>query len=282
MNAKFLASMVAIALATSYLTYLLATQQKLKQAASLRAEHAAEISEQASQIGILQQNLQAAELERDHSKRDAAEIHKLRGELSTLRQANETLQKNNTTLEQRAAGSARPEPAVSTAAASPIPAGFQNHAELAQFAAGLRGKARNGQLTLEEREWLQRMKPELDQLEASPKDFAEFQTAMIQSIVGLNEPEKVDQIRNTIERVTQAAVNRGLNLQSRPEEDAAWVEQRHQLDRRGTSAIQGLLDETQRAAFDQSFRGIIGVDLGTPVDKTLYPPNFITERSISR
>jgi hypothetical protein len=280
MNAKTIASIVAISAVTAYLTYLAATQQNLKQIGRIRAEHAAEMSDQASDIAALQQKLQAAELERDHSKRDAAEIHKLRGELSSLRQANEDLQKSAATLQQRAAVSARPE--ASAAVVSAMPAQFQNHAELAQFAAGLRGKARNGQLSPEEREWLQSMKPELDQLEASPKDFAEFQTAMIQSIVGLNEPEKVDQIRNTIERVTQAAVNRGLNLQSRPEEDAAWVEQRHQLDRRGTSAIQGLLDETQRAAFDQSFRGIIGVDLGTPVDKTLYPPGFISEQSISR
>ncbi|MGZ8920401.1 MAG: hypothetical protein ACXW3L_05420 [Limisphaerales bacterium] len=282
MNVKSIASVVAIALAASYLAYFVATQQNVKQGARLRAQHAAEISEQASAIAALQQQLQAAEVERDHSKRDAAEIHKLRGELTALRQANEALQKNLSSHQQRASAAPPSEPSTPAAAPTAIPAEFQTHAELAQFAAGLRGKTRTGQLSPVEREWLERMKPQLDQLEASPKDFAEFQTAMIQSIVGVNEPEKVDQIRNTIERVTQAAVNRGLNLQSRPEDDVAWVEQRHQLDRRGTSAIQGLLDETQRAAFDQSFRGIIGVDLGTSVDKTLYPPGFIREQSVSR
>lgn len=281
MKAKSLATIVAVAAASSYLTYLVATQLNLKRVAHLRSSHAAELSERASEIAALQQKLQAAELERDHSRRDAAEIHKLRGELSSLRQSNAALQKSATAQPQRAVVAPAAETPIATATTA-IPAEFQNHAELAHFAAGLRGKAREGQLSPEERQWLESMKPELDQLEASPKDFAEFQTAMIQSVVGLNEPEKVEQIRATIERVTQSAVNRGLNLQARPGDDPAWVEQRHQLDRRGTTAIQGMLDETQRAAFDQSFLGIMGVDLGTGVDKSLYPPGFIREQPIPR
>lgn len=281
MKAKSVASVLAVAAASSYLTYLLATQLNLKQLAQLRSSHAVELSARESEIAALQQKLQAAELERDHSKRDAAEIHKLRGELSALRQSNEALQKSAATQSQLAAAPNADEAPI-TAATDAIPAEFRDHAELAHFAAGLRGKAREGRLSPEERQWLESMKPELDQLEARPKEFAEFQTAMIQSVVGLNEPEKLEQIRNTIERVTQAAVNRGLNLQARPGDDPAWVEQRHQLDRRGTTAIQGMLDETQRAVFDQSFLGIMGVDLGTGVDKSLYPPGFIREQTISR
>ena len=105
---------------------------------------------------------------------------------------------------------------------------------------------------------------------------------MIQSVTGITDQQKIDQIRQTIEKVYDNALRRGLNLQSRPEGDAAWVDQRHQLDRRGTSAVHRILDENERAAFDRSFLGVMGVDLGTGVDKSLYPPGFLAEETVNR
>jgi hypothetical protein len=143
-------------------------------------------------------------------------------------------------------------------------------------------KAKSGLLTREEQDWLQSIKPDLENLEAAPQAFAEFQSAMIQSVVGITDPAKTEQIRQTIQRVYEAANTRGLNLQARPAEDAAWVEQRHQLDRRGTGAVQNILDQSERALFDNAFLGIMGVDLGTGVDQSLYPPGFIQGERLNR
>jgi hypothetical protein len=198
-----------------------------------------------------------------------------------LRKANDALNKDAARTAERAAKNATPEP--SQATASPIiPESFPTHWELAQFTATLRSKARQGHLTPEEKEWLQAMKPELEKLESSPETFAEFQTALIQSTVGIADGQKVDQIRNTIQRVYEAANDRGLNLQARPQDDEAWVEQRHQLDRRGTGAIQKMLSEEERAAFDRAFLGVMGVDLGTGVDRSLYPPGFLRDEQVNR
>ena len=130
--------------------------------------------------------------------------------------------------------------------------------------------------TAEEMAWLQQIKPELEKLESTPQDFATFQSAMIQQVAGVTDPEKLEKIRQGIQKVYENAVNRGLTLQQR-QDDPTWVEQRHQLDRRGTTMVQRVLDENERAAFDRSFLGVMGVDLGTGVDKSIYPPGFLRE-----
>ena len=275
MSMKVLIPILAVALGASIVTGYLSHQRSDKVLAAARDAHSKERLNFQAEAEVLKQKLEAAERERDKLKADAAEVHKLRGEISTLRKANEALQKAPAPQQAKAT----PKPAVETPNAT-IPASLDNYSDVAQFAAKLRAKG--GQLSPEELQWAQSMKPELDKLEASPENFAAFQASMIQATAGVTDPQKAEQIRTTIQRVYENAVKRGLNLQARPEDDAAWVQQRHQLDRRGTTAIQNLLDENERAAFDRSFLGIMGVDLGTGVDKTLYPPGFIRETPISR
>ena len=257
-------------------SYFAASQQSAAVLSALRASHDAELATLQAQLDAAKQQLAASQRNRDKLKVDAAEVHKLRGEISTLRKANETLEKSAAALAQQAKAQSKQSAEISVVE-KPIPASFQNYSEMAQFAATLRTKGRNGQLSPEEQAWLKQMKPELDKLESNPHNFAEFQAALIQNTVGITDPQKLQQIRNTIQRVSEAAVTRGLDIPSRPQDDAAWVQQRHQIDRRGTTAIQNLLDENERAAFDRSFLGIMGVDLGTGVDKTLYPPGFLVE-----
>jgi hypothetical protein len=282
MNLKLIVQLTVAIVAAAFLSYLLASQQNVKAATQLRAKHAAELSDAASEKNALLQQIEAAQLERDQYKAAAAEVHKLRGEVSQLRKENESLQKNLASAS-RQANSAAPTSTDLALPTSAIPDSFPDHASLGQFAAGLRGKASQGQLSPEELQWLQQIKPELEKLESHPRDFAAFQAAMIQNVTGVTDPEKAEQIRNTVQRVYEAANERGLNLQSRPAvEDAAWIDQRHQLDRRGTGAIQKLLTEDERAAFDRSFLGIMGVDLGTGIDKSMYPPGFIVEERITR
>jgi len=117
---------------------------------------------------------------------------------------------------------------------------------------------------------------DMNSLEKTPSDFADFQSAFIESAVGLSDPEKTRQIRDIIARTYERAVASGLDIPSKPATGAEdWVNQRHQLDRRSTSAVQKLLTPEERQAFDRAFIGVMGVDLGTGVDKSNYPPGFL-------
>src|SRR5258705_10325771 len=116
----------------------------------------------------------------------------------------------------------------------------------------------------------------LSSLERSTNEFADFQMAFFLGAVGLSDPEKTQQIHDVIQKVYERAVANGLDIPSKPAEGTDnWVNQRYQLDRRGTSAVQGILSPEQRSVFDRAFLGIMGVDLGTGVDKSNYPPGVL-------
>jgi hypothetical protein len=117
---------------------------------------------------------------------------------------------------------------------------------------------------------------DMNSLEKTPSDFADFQSAFIESAVGLSDPEKTRQIRDIILRTYERAVANGLDIPSKPATGAEdWVNQRYQLDRRSTSAVQKLLTPEERQAFDRAFIGVMGVDRGTGVDKSNYPPGVL-------
>jgi hypothetical protein len=80
---------------------------------------------------------------------------------------------------------------------------------------------------------------DMNALEKTPAEFAAFQSAFIESAVGLTDPEKTRQIHDLILRTYENAVSRGLDIPSKPAAGTDdWVNQRHQLDRRSTSAVQ--------------------------------------------
>jgi len=115
----------------------------------------------------------------------------------------------------------------------------------------------------------------LNSLEGNPNEFADFQTAFIQNLVGLSDPQKGQQIHDLIRNTYEHAVANRLDIPSKPAtETDDWVNRRHQLDRRATSAIQGILTPDERNVFDRAFIGVMGVDLGTGVDKSNYPRGF--------
>ncbi len=275
MNTKSLIVLVFFATAATVAVGVIARQRSNAIITSEREKHLQELAGFKAQVTSLESKLALVEKERDKWKAEAAEVHRLRGEISNLRKANGDLQKKST-VQQPSTTPAEAE------SAQNAPASISNYSELAQFAGGLRAKMRNGvPLTPEESAWLQQTKPELEKLESHPETFASFQASMIQSTAGITDPEKVEKIRQTIQKVYENAVNRGLTVQSRPQDDADWVQQRHQLDRRGTTAVQRILSEEERAAFDSSFLGVMGVDLGTGVDKTLYPPGFLGQTVVN-
>ena len=276
MNAKSLLAGILLASAVFAAIILVYGKQRSAAGAAEALRQSALLADLRARAAALEEKLAAAEKERDKLKADATEVHKLRGDVSTLRKANEALEKAA-----RQAKVVAPAPPVPTAPPAPTPAAQApagQYAEVAQDIAAIRKKMSSGTPpTAEEMAWLQQVKPELEKLESSPQEFAAFQSAMIQQVAGVTDPEKVEKIRQGIQKVYENAVNRGLTLQLRPENDPAWIEQRHALDRRGTTMVQRVLDDNERAAFDRSFLGVMGVDVGTGVDKSLYPPGFIRE-----
>jgi hypothetical protein len=152
-------------------------------------------------------------------------------------------------------------------------------AQQGALAGALRGKMLKGgqELTASELALRDAMAQRgMNSLEKTPSEFADFQAAFIESAVGLADPEKTRQIRDIILRTYERAVANGLDIPSKPATGAEdWVNQRHQLDRRSTSAVQGLLTPEERQTFDRAFIGVMGVDLGTGVDKSNYPPGFL-------
>jgi chromosome segregation ATPase len=222
----------------------------------------------------LQQSADKAAEENKSLKAQNAELYKLRNEVTTLRKEQSSLQQQLKVASQKAgkkeAAAPAPQPEVAP------PAQSASLEQMTQTVAALRAKAlAGGALTEQEQQYLQQLKPQIEQLEKSPADFATFQSGMIQAVAGVNDPAKLEQIKTVIQKVYENANSRGLDITSRPADDAAWKQQRFQLDRRATTAVQNLLSETERAAFDRSFLGVMGVDLGTGVDKSLYPDGFL-------
>ena len=211
------------------------------------------------------------------SDAERTELLRLRGEVSQLRRDREDISRRlaaQTNAVKRAvsAGGAPDQTWVTQMLNAPA-------AQQGALAGALRGKMLKGgqELTASELALRDAMAQRgMNSLEKTPGDFADFQSAFIESAVGLSDPEKTRQIRDIIARTYERAVASGLDIPSKPATGAEdWVNQRHQLDRRSTSAVQKLLTPEERQAFDRAFIGVMGVDLGTGVDKSNYPPGFL-------
>jgi hypothetical protein len=239
----------------------LTTRQKLVSNEREQVALSTELATANSRLAAQQQQIDSLQKELERSKAAAVEVHKLRGEVTQLRaaaQAAEKLKLSQTPGQKP--GPIDPPEAVAPPAPPPLPPKIS---DVIGQVAPLRAKAFNGTLTKEEREYLASIKPELEKLERSPKDFAELQAGFIQAATGISDQERIDQIQAIIEKTSSAAVTRGLDLPSSKPEDETWALQRNQLDRRGTQAVQHLMSDSERAAFDRVFVGVLGVDLGT-------------------
>src|SRR6185503_13288909 len=218
----------------------------------------------------------ADELDRLRAEHD--ELVRLRGEVAQLRREREELSRKLTS-----ALAATNKPAM-------LPQGADNAwvqqmlsapaAQQGAAAGALRGKMLKGDSQISASEMALRdelSKRNLNSLERSPTEFADFQAAFIQSTLGLTDQDKTQQIHDVIQKVYERAVANGLDIPSKPAEGTDdWVTKRYQLDRRGTSAVQGLLTPDERSLFDRAFLGIMGIDLGTGgVDKSNYPPGVV-------
>lgn len=258
------------------------------QASSLREQLQTLESEQSAandQLQLLRgeiEGIAALRAENDRLNSNNAELVKLRGDFTTLRRQHEELLKQ--IPKQTIPRSPQQAQIVHDGAWIQQILDGPPHAQ--GMAAGeLRGKFLRGKTEevnsaeIALREGLRKLKLN-DTLEKSPTAFAEFQSAYIQSALGIEDPSKVQQIRDLIQRTYEQVVAQGLDIPSKPtnNDTTDWVQRRHQLDRQATTQLKQLLTEEEQAHFDRAFLGVMGVDLGgIDVDKSNYPKGFLGE-----
>jgi hypothetical protein len=217
-----------------------------------------------------------------HYREDADEVHRLRAEVTELRRALAStrlfaMEGTNALPAQPASSEAASQPA-STAPITDLPVKFDSIEQMAKVVGDLRARAFAGQLSSQERDWLNQLRPQLEKLEGTPAEFAELQADLIARTTGISDPERVAELKQVLQRTYDTALMTGLDSPARPEDDHDWKQRRLQLDRRGMAAVHTLLSDEERASFDQAFAGIMGIDLGTGLDKSLYPEGYISDR----
>src|SRR5436190_1221818 len=206
------------------------------------------------------------------------ELIRLRGEVTLLRREREMLSNQLATVKTQSPAALRSTQSVDRAWVEQVLNGPLTQQGLA--AGTLRGKFIRGEgggtrseLALQDA--LQQR--QLNQtLERSPGQFADFQAAFIQGVVGLSDSGKIQQIHDLLRHTYEQAVANGLDIPSKPAtETDAWVQRRFQLDRHATAAVENLLTPEERTVFGRAFIGVMGVDLGAGVDRSNYPKGFL-------
>ncbi|MBL9134930.1 MAG: sigma-70 family RNA polymerase sigma factor [Verrucomicrobiales bacterium] len=135
------------------------------------------------------------------------------------------------------------------------PPGFQTH----EAAAGTNAPAE----FIKARELGGTIRQGLNALEDRPAEFADFQTAFIESVTGLTDPARTASVRKVIETAYDLAVSDGLTASKLPATGIEeWARRRDALDRWATKEVQAILSDGERQRFDQAFLGVLGIDLG--------------------
>lgn len=206
------------------------------------------------------------------------ELIRLRGEVTMLRREREALSNQVAATKLKSVAAPAPVQNVDAAWVQQMLSGPLAQQGLA--AGALRGKLLRGEggspSEVALRDAL--VQQQLNQtLERTPAQFADFQAAFIQGAVGISDTTKLQQIHDLIQRTYEHAVANGLDIPSKPAvETDAWVQQRFQLDRRATAAVEQVLTPEERQLFGHAFIGVMGVDLGSGgVDKSNYPKGFL-------
>jgi hypothetical protein len=207
-NMRRVISVVILVIAVAGVTYQQHRISNIKselaaaEDANLRAEEQKKEMEKAREVALA---------ENKNLKEQAAEVYKLRNEVTTLRKEQVTLKQQVLSTGQKA--TKREGVAVQDPAPNPLPAQFSSVEEMAQTVAVLRGKAfGGGGLSEEEKQYLQTLKPQIEKMEKSPGDFATFQSAMIQSATGVSDPARIEQIKSIIQKTYENANSRGLDI----------------------------------------------------------------------
>src|SRR3954464_6987801 len=114
--------------------------------------------------------------------------------------------------------------------------------EQGQLLGQLRRKTMTGESQRNDTTLARAVRDKLENLEATPKAFAEFQSSFVKEAISLDDDQKVSQLKQIIEKTYEHAVENGLDSLHRPQDQAEqWALRRDALDRRATHMVQDLL-----------------------------------------
>jgi len=199
-------------------------------------------------------------------KDEHAELIKLRGDVTALRKEKEDWQKQSASLKAAAAAaSARKVEAPKEAPQSALDSVLNSAANVKGSVAGnLRRKILNHEpLNETEQALIGNLTAKSAEIEKSPADFAAFQSANIGAFLGWgNGDPRTEQLQQILTRASAAANERGFNYNAPSVNAPAWDEAQKQLDARATGVVKNLLTPEEKALFENSFKGVLGIDFG--------------------
>lgn len=243
-----------------------------RRAANARAEAQTvrrEFAEKFQQLSIAgdeaTRQLAALRDENDRLKSDTAEVGGLRRQVTVLRQRLAEMSRKPASAKEENSTAMQ---TVATVTEAEINEFLQRTpTEQGKFLGAMRGRTHSGDVSTSElehsRTLADKVRPNLEQLESRPADFADFQTTFIQTAIGVQDHGRMGQVHDIIQGVYEQAVTEHLDALSRPQGDATdWAVRRDALDREATRRVQQLLTPEERERFDRLFLGVMGIDLG--------------------
>jgi hypothetical protein len=196
-----------------------------------------------------------------------AELIRLRGEVGALKRERDELVKKASGLEVSAARAKEREETARAAAqtAEAVEANrLKDRASTVLLGAQgglLRAKILSGQpLTQEETQALANTQQRVAELEKSPADFAQYQTAYLASVLGWSNDPRSVQLQDLLTKVAQAANNRGLTFNAPGQSPENWNDAQKALDNRATGVVKGLLTPDEAAVLDKALPGVMSAN----------------------
>src|SRR5262249_32817963 len=143
-------------------------------------------------------------------RRDNSELVRLRGEVALLRQ------KLADTPAPTPKTGAKEESQIAPLTEEEVASFLQRPpSEQGKFLGAIRGQPHfggaSGPERAHQRSLAEKVRPSLEQLESRPTEMADFQASFVQSAVGLQDEQKLSQIRDIIQKTYEQAVAAGLD-----------------------------------------------------------------------
>ena len=204
----------------------------------------------------------------ERAKQERAELIKLRGEVSLLRQEKANWEKkvasDRAAAEAAALAAAEKKQALDAQGMQWVENVLKGPANVKGAESGnLRRKLLNREpLNETEQALLLNMMNSTGDIEKSPEDFAAFQTSFISSLLSWNDDPRASQVQSMITAASKVANERGYDYHAPAENADKWDATQKALNARATGGVQKLLTPQEREIFDKAFLGVLGVDFG--------------------